>query len=450
MFDMSNDSKQFATKAKLESVGGILNGNTFLADNTTYVPLLEAKMLHQFDHRFSTYKGATQKHLNVGILPQPSLEEKADAAFTVQPRYWVTAADLEEASPRFPEIVANALKKNRIALRQTLTLWAAGFLFNRGRGDEAVSLLKTVKWSRTRRGADVPSEIKELSASLERDFTIDNERFAAIQNSIDEPEAIASALLDQFTTKWLLGWRDVTNAGNERTLLMSALPHVAVGNNFPLLFLSTIPPAKRLCLMWMANSFVLDYVCRQKIGGTHINYFYLKQLPFLDPTNLDEKLFCAENETLVSWVLPRVLELTLVADDILALADDFGIPRVAFDWNEDRRFEITCELDAAAFHVYLPSNDDGSWLRQDGESAKELTRLSQDFAKPRNAVAHIFECFPIVRRDDEARFNCYRTKERVLTIYDRMLEAQRTRTGFASSLDPAPGVYRQVVETSPA
>jgi hypothetical protein len=72
MFHMANDSSLFSS----------ISGDRL-------VPLFEAKMIHQFDHRFSTYANATQANLNAGILPQASEKQKADSAFGVVPRYWI-------------------------------------------------------------------------------------------------------------------------------------------------------------------------------------------------------------------------------------------------------------------------------------------------------------------------------------------------------------------------
>jgi hypothetical protein len=64
------------------------------ADNGL-VPLYEAKMFHQFDHRYSTYQDATQAQLNVGILPRPPENLKQNSYFNVQPRYWVSCTEVE-------------------------------------------------------------------------------------------------------------------------------------------------------------------------------------------------------------------------------------------------------------------------------------------------------------------------------------------------------------------
>jgi hypothetical protein len=78
MFHMSNDSHLF----KNEAGEGLF-------------PLYEAKMFHQFDHRYSTYEGATQANLNAGILPQTTPEMKQDPNFTVTSRYWVDKIEVE-------------------------------------------------------------------------------------------------------------------------------------------------------------------------------------------------------------------------------------------------------------------------------------------------------------------------------------------------------------------
>jgi len=78
MFHMSNDSGLFHNEP---SAGRL--------------PLYEAKMFHQFDHRFSTYEGATQADMNAGRLPQTTAEMKQDFDFAVMPRYWVEKKEVE-------------------------------------------------------------------------------------------------------------------------------------------------------------------------------------------------------------------------------------------------------------------------------------------------------------------------------------------------------------------
>ena len=58
------------------------------------MPLYEAKLLGHFDHRFSTYRGATQAQLNVGSLPRLSEKEHDDPDEEALARYWVKRSDV--------------------------------------------------------------------------------------------------------------------------------------------------------------------------------------------------------------------------------------------------------------------------------------------------------------------------------------------------------------------
>jgi hypothetical protein len=114
-----------------------------------------------------------------------------------------------------------------------------------------------------------------------------------------------------------------------------------------------------------------------------------------------------------------------------------------FRWDEDRRFLIRAELDAAFFHLYLPADPNGDWVKAESESDEDLKQLKKSFPKPRDAVDYIMDTFPIVKRKDEAAYGSYRTKEMILSIYDEMQEAIRTggeyRTPAASSTSPTRG-----------
>jgi len=141
-----------------------------------------------------------------------------------------------------------------------------------------------------------------------------------------------------------------------------------------------------------------------------------------------------------------VLELTYTAWDLQACARDFGYSGPPFRWIEERRVLLRAELDAAFFHLYLPSDKHGDWLRAhkgDGcpydETHEQLAELKRYFPKPRDAVAYIIDTFPIVRRKDEERYGEYRTKRVILEIYDAMQECIRTGKPYQTCLDPPPG-----------
>jgi len=114
-------------------------------------------------------------------------------------------------------------------------------------------------------------------------------------------------------------------------------------------------------------------------------------------------------------IVDRVLELTYTAWDLQPFARDCGWFGPPFVWDEARRFQLRCELDAAFLHLYGLNRED---------------------------AAYILDTFPIVRRKDEASYGTYRTKETILTLYDRFNEAQCAGTAFASPLKPPPGDLR--------
>ena len=53
---------------------------------------------------------------------------------------------------------------------------------------------------------------------------------------------------------------------------------------------------------------MFDFVARQKVGGTHLTYGYLKQFPALPPS--------LYTPAALDFIVPRVLELTYTAHDL--------------------------------------------------------------------------------------------------------------------------------------
>ena len=193
-------------------------------------------------------------------------------------------------------------------------------------------------------------------------------------------------------SRWLVGFRDISSATNERTSIMAVFPVSAVGNSINMVL--GLDAKDTAFLTANANCFVFDYCCRQKVSGTHVNIWIFKQLPAI-PLDRQRALcpWSGAAQTFRDWLLPRVLELTYTAWDLEAFAQDCGWSGPPFRWDEERRFLLRCELDAAFFHLYL--GPETEW-RQQPEA------LTQAFPTPRHAVAYIMDTFPIVKRKDEA------------------------------------------------
>lgn len=215
---------------------------------------------------------------------------------------------------------------------------------------------------------------------------------------------------------WLLGWRDITNGGNERTFVTSVMPRTAVGNNLPLAVLARPVDAPLLQAVW--SSLIFDYIARQKTSGTHMNYFTVKQLACPEHTEFDA-LPAWSDASLATFVRRHVLELAYTSHRMAPYAIDIveGTPGETdpgppFRWLPERRAQLRAELDAALLHLYGLSRDDAE---------------------------HVLDSFLVLRKYEERDHEEFRTKRLVLTEYDRMTEAAATGTAYASPLDPPPG-----------
>ena len=210
--------------------------------------------------------------------------------------------------------------------------------------------------------------------------------------------------------EWLIGWRDITNATNERTVISTVIPRTAVSDKYLLAF------TEHGSHLLQANlsSFVLDYAARQKISGASLKYYLVKQLPVLAPEAYEAPVSWLGQTPAAGWIRQRVLELSFTAWDMEAFAHDLGDDGAPFQWDEERRTLIRAEVDAAYFHLYGLKWDE---------------------------VEHVMDSFDTLRRREEKpqNFGEFRTKRLILERYDAMAEAIRTGEPYKTILDPPPG-----------
>jgi hypothetical protein len=227
---------------------------------------------------------------------------------------------------------------------------------------------------------------------------------------VPAPE-VAEALAGRWDRDWFLGWRDICRATDERTVIASLIPRAAVGHTTPLIFLSSNSLALSDCLLANLTAFALDYCARQKVGGIHLTYNYLEQLPVLPPSAYRAPAPWAPGSTLDAWLRLRILELVYDAWELAPFAQDCNYDGPPFRWDPDRRFLLRCELDAAFFLLYGLARED---------------------------VAYVMNTFPIVRRDEERLHGTYRTRATILAVYDALHSAMTTGNTYQTSLDPPP------------
>ena len=209
-----------------------------------------------------------------------------------------------------------------------------------------------------------------------------------------------SALTKGFN--WFLAFKDITASTNVRTMIAAAIPRVGCGHTLPVL----LPSEKRFdvvsaaCLLANLNSFGFDYVARQKVQATHLTWFVVEQLPVIAPTDYDRPFGATTARDLVR---DHVLRLTYTAHDMKTFARDLGYDGPPFDWDEEERRHLRARLDALYFLLY-------GLTREDAE--------------------YVLGTFPIVRKEDEAAFGHYRTRDLILA-YMNALSAGDTETQVA-------------------
>ena len=331
-----------------------------------------------------------------------------------------------------------------ISAKRMLSLSDPGDLFRRYTELEATKMPLSASWTRLYCGKAIyqfEHRYSTFDTSIWRDVENTERKKPDFEISTEyyvRNEEVKKRLNDKKPSKWLLVYRDVTNAANERTSIAAVIPRSGCDTTCRNLYSSAIP-SDLVCLLGSLNSFVFDYFTRQKVIGMHLGAGVFEQLPALPPTTYAQTAPWTDGgQEIKTWVLRRVLELTFTAWDLLSFAQDCGYSGPPFHWNEERRFLLRCELDAAFFQLYLPADANGEWRLAEGEIPEDLSQLKVNFPTPRDAVAYILDTFPIVKRKDEKKHNSYRTKDTILNIYDAFVEAIRTGRPYQTPLTPPP------------
>jgi hypothetical protein len=172
-------------------------------------------------------------------------------------------------------------------------------------------------------------------------------------------------------------------------------------------FIVADPEEDLLVLVAVLNSFVVDFVFRQKATGANASFFLIRQLPFLSRVSVEVRCPWDQPTTVRSWLAHRVVELSCTSDD-MRVPDLGGTP---FIFDDSRRTLLRAELDAAMFHLY---------------------------GVDRDSAVYVLDSFRVFRRADIAANGEYRSKRLILEIYDEIADAERTGRPYLTRLDPPP------------
>lgn len=255
-------------------------------------------------------------------------------------------------------------------------------------------------------------------------------------------DEVNQKLSGKWEREWLMHFCAVTSPTNERTCIVSVTPKAGAGHS---LFQVDPDANSPECMGLFANlnSFVLDFVLREKMGGINLSHFIFQQLPVIRRTSYTSRL--------LACIVPRVLELTYTVWDLRAFADDV--------WSEAGQEEKVSSLQQAILRQWEENRDathgghEGAeppeWAHRNDETVhnSQSTIRNSQFPHPpfkwdearraqlradldglyghlygltRDELAYILDTFPIVRRKDEAQFGEYRTKRLVLEAYERV------------------------------
>jgi hypothetical protein len=216
-----------------------------------------------------------------------------------------------------------------------------------------------------------------------------NEQLADVK-FVNAPRFWVQASEVHYDFPYALGFNDICNTNNRRSLISALLPLAAYGNKLPLLI--TNDRAHRELLITAVanmNSIVCDYVARQKIQSRNLNKYILEQLPVVPLDRYEAVRF--GKKMVAKIVREAVLELTYTAHDMAPFARDIGYVdkkgqvKPPFIWDEERRLKLRAKLDAVYFHLYGVTD--------------------------RDDVRYIYSTFPIVEREEMAAYGHYRSCE---------------------------------------
>ncbi len=440
---------QFQLMFMMNTDSGLFKNSPAKGSAPKRLPLYEAKMIHQFDHRWATYVETLGGREGEVETSDVSEAQKAAPGVIVRPRYWVEEREVLARIARVPARVSRAwlalhatqdegkhetLDTALDDLQLALAQWVVSELFHRAAGEPPA----LTGWTPAQAHPYIATTEVQLKAGFPRlsevlhggglttkkalaDFPKWAMQNAGARLADDEMVNLAEALradglapalrsllndwMDSRSPHWLMGWRDVCRSTDERTVIASVVPRAGVGNNMPLmLFGPNSPVGSQAALLGNLCSLVFDFVARHKVGGIHLNYFIYKQLPVLSPERY--------TSAVLDFIVPRVLELTYTAYDLKPWADELSDydPRPAakagqpFAWNHERRAQLRAELDAYYARLYGLTRDELRYILD----PKEV--MGEDYPS---------ETFRVLKESEIRSFGEYRTRRLVLEAWDQ-------------------------------
>jgi len=188
--------------------------------------------------------------------------------------------------------------------------------------------------------------------------------------------------------EYRIGFRDVTNSTNERTMIASVLPRgsVCVHTLQTVRPYSIEPPEEDLsadplhdvykqvftyeelmCAVGLLNSIPFDYLMRTKISTHVVKYKFMEsQVPRL-----------TEGDEWFEFIWRRAARLNCYGGEFEELRDRLGGIEPATD--TDEREKIQAELDAASFHAYGLDREQTEFVLDDFYRVRDPRRMTDEY-----------------------------------------------------------------------
>ena len=162
--------------------------------------------------------------------------------------------------------------------------------------------------------------------------------------------------------EYRLGWRSVGRATDQRTMIGTILPKgVYLGNSIIFVkpfevvdkkFVKMLSTNKTLYLCGMINSFVTDFILRQKVAA-NVNMFYVYELPV---PKFEEK------DSIVKDIVKRVGMLVCTSPEFDFLKEELKIGTGEIDPNE--RIKLISQINAYVAKVYHLTKEEFEYILQ--------------------------------------------------------------------------------------
>lgn len=197
------------------------------------------------------------------------------------------------------------------------------------------------------------------------------------------------------TQSAILGFRRVSNAGNERTSIAAILPMMPL--TYGWIVLLSLDPRAQAVLCANFNSLIFDYLLRNCLSQPSIPQSTFEQIPTIPRTSY--------STSDIAFVLPRTVELTYTSHSMAPFARDLGYDGPPFAWDEDHRARLRAELDAFYARAYGLTRDELRYILDPADV------MGADYPS---------ETFRVLKNNEIRRYGEYRTARLVLDAWDRI------------------------------